>query len=125
MSQSDFTIDSKCTAETKQFMTSVLEALKSSDAFKPCDRGSLRMLMVSYDMYVRASNELLKDGAIITDKHGKKMVHPAVNVTKSYWNQVSTFMREFGLTLRSRERIKSLTPDVDDDNELNKYITKK
>lgn len=120
----DFTIDKHCTAETRLFMTAVLEKLKAAGAFEPCNRGALRMLMVSYDMYVRASAELLKDGAVLTDKHGKKTVHPAVNITKSYWNQVSTFMREFGLTVKSREKIKALTPEVDEDNELKKYISK-
>ena len=41
---------------------------------------------------------------------------------KTYWTQVATYMRELGLTIRAREHIRSLTPEVSDDNPLKNYL---
>lgn len=115
-----FKISPEVGADTKAFMKAVLQKLDGTA--EACDQGSLRMLMVAYDMYIRASEMLLHDGAVITDRHGRRTVHPAVGLTKSYWNQVVTLMREMGLTIRSRERIRSMAPAVDDDDELMRFL---
>lgn len=116
-------IDDACAPETKLFMKAVFTKLK--DISEPCDIGSLNMLMLSYDMYIKASKDLLKDGPILSDRQGNKKINPAVSLTKSYWTQVATFMREMGLTIKSREKIKSLTPEVDPENDLLGFLNSK
>lgn len=120
MSKLRFKISPDVSDETRVFMRVVLQRLDGTA--EPCDQGSLRMLMVAYDMYVRASDTLLREGAMIEDKHGDRKVNPAVSLTKSYWGQVVTLMREMGLTIRSRERIKAMAPAVDDDDELMRFV---
>lgn len=115
-----FKIDPLVTPETRQFMKAVLAKLEQFT--EPCDVGSLYMLMMSYDMYIKASKMLLQDGPVLTERSGKRTVHPAVGLTKSYWTQVATYMRELGLTLKSRERINAFTPPVDDDNPLVQFL---
>ena len=80
------------------------------------------MLMVSYDMYCQASEQLIREGPIVEDRKGRKSPHPAISLTKSYWTQVATYMRELGLTIRAREHIRSLTPEVSDNNPLKNYL---
>ena len=114
------TIDPGCCKECKRFMKVVLDRLDGTA--EPCDMGALRMLMVSYDMYCKASEQLIREGPIVEDRKGRKSPHPAISLTKSYWTQVATYMRELGLTIRAREHIRSLTPEVSDDNPLKNYL---
>lgn len=109
-------------SETKSFMNAVLRKLKSVGAIEDCDLGAIRMLMVAYDMYVKASENLLEHGPILYDKRNKPSVNPAATLTKNYYAQVIAFMKEFGLTVKSREHIKAMTPEVDDDNPIMKFI---
>lgn len=109
-------------SETKSFMNAVLRKLKSVGAIEDCDLGAIRMLMVAYDMYVKASENLLEHGPILYDKRNKPSVNPAATLTKNYYAQVIAFMKEFGLTVKSREHIKAMTPEVDDDNPIMEFI---
>ncbi|MEG1838460.1 MAG: phage terminase small subunit P27 family [Bacteroidaceae bacterium] len=108
--------------ETKQFMSSVFEKLNNMGVLEECDMGAIRMLTVSYDMYVKASTNLLLNGPILYDKRDKPFINPAATLTKNYYAQVISFMKEFGLTIKSRENIKTLTPEVDEDNAIMGFI---
>lgn len=119
-------IEFKCpknsSQETKKFMESVLEMLNTSNTFENCDLGALRMLALSYEMYKKASDELMIEGPIILDKQKRPVEHPANKITKNYYAQLISIMKEFGLTMKSRERIKSLTPAIDEDNPLLNFL---
>ena len=106
--------------ETKAFMTDVCNML--SDILQPCDLGAIRGLMVSYEFYKQATDRLLKEGILLTDKKGRTKVNPANSVAKNYQIQVMNFMREYGVTLRSRQGIKAMNVDVDEDNPLLQYL---
>lgn len=108
--------------EARRFIRAVAEKLESAEIGEQCDEGALRMLCVSYDIYVKASKKLLRDGPMIRDKHGRESVNPAVSLVRTYYGQVLAFMREFGMTPRARERMRGFTPEVDDDNILKMFI---
>lgn len=108
--------------QTKKFMNAVLKKLNGVRAVEDCDQGGLHMLMVSYDMYIKASHELLEKGPVLYDKRGQATVNPAAKLTKSYYSQVIAFMKEFGLTVKARERIRAMTPEVDQDNDIMRFL---
>lgn len=107
--------------ETQAFMRGIIEKLEGEHAIEVCDYPALHMLELSYDNYLKASAMLMSDGPVTKDKHGHVIVHPAVNVVSKTWGQVVTLMKEFGLTVKSRERISALTAEVDEDNELGNF----
>lgn len=107
---------------TRRFIVAVGAALAGAGVLEDTDEGALRMLMLSYDMYVKASAELLRDGPVLHGRRGEPRVNPAEKIAKTYYAQVLAFMREYGLTVRSRERIKSLTPAVDETSELARWL---
>lgn len=111
----------KTLPETQAFMKGIIEKLEGESAIEVCDYPALHMLELSYDNYLKASAMLIGDGPVTKDKHGHVIVHPAVNVVSKTWGQVVTLMKEFGLTVKSRERISALTGDVDEDNELGNF----
>lgn len=111
------------TPDTARFMRAVGKRLDGAGVIDDVDEGGLRMLMMSYDMYIKASAALMRHGPILYDKRGRMSVNPAEKLAKTYYAQVLAFMREYGLTIRSRERIKALAPSEDDQSELYKFLT--
>lgn len=108
--------------ETVRFVTAAAGRLIDGGVLDDTDEGGLRMLMLAYDMYIKASRELLRDGPLLRDKRGRMSVHPAEKLCKTYYAQVLAFMREYGLTVRAKERIKSLAPDEDEQSPLSRFI---
>lgn len=109
--------------EAVRFIRAVGTRLTGAGVIDDVDEGGLRMLVMSYDMYVKASDELIRSGPVLRDKHGRITVNPAEKLTKTYYAQVLAFLREYGLTVRARERIKSLAPSEDEQSELFKFLT--
>lgn len=116
-----FVISPSVRPDTKVFMEAVIAKLEDVGAVEACDYPALNMLQLAYNNYLTASDMLLKDGPVVKDKHGHVIVHPAVNVVSKTWGQVVALMKEFGLTVKSRDHISSMTPQVDEDNELAQF----
>jgi phage terminase small subunit len=55
--------------ETLEFMKDVMKELNSRKAIRNIDLGSMRMLATSYELYLRATEMLLKDGAVVQINH--------------------------------------------------------
>jgi len=103
---------------TRQFITIAIDKLLDLAVLDDSDIGAIRMLSVNYEMYVQASNELIADGPILTDRHGNKKPNPANKLVKDYGSQIFVLLKEFGLTVKSRDLISSMTPDVEDKNTI-------
>lgn len=107
---------------TKEFMDLVIKRLEDMSILEDIDMGGMRMLMISFDMYVKSSEALFKEGPLLYDRKGRSKVNPAVSLTKNYYAQVISYMKEYGLTIKSRERIKSMTNNIDANSELIKFL---
>ena len=108
--------------ETKSFMKAVFGMLNDNKASESCDLGGLRMIMTSYEGYYRSSKKLITEGFTIEDRRGNKKPNPALTLMKTSYFQLIQLMKEFGLTPKSREHIKALSPSVDEDNPLAKFL---
>ncbi|MDR1582076.1 MAG: phage terminase small subunit P27 family [Prevotellaceae bacterium] len=93
--------------ETKKFITDVIRELNKREIIESIDHGAMRMLATSYEMYVRASNILIKEGPVIVIDYSK-VVNPAQTVATKSYAQVIKIMTEYGLTVRSRSHIKEM-----------------
>src|SRR5574344_1240932 len=101
--------------ETKSFMKAVFGMLNDNKASESCDLGGLRMIMTSYEGYYRSSKKLITEGFTIEDRRGNKKPNPELTLMKTSYFQLIQLMKEFGLTPKSREHIKALSPSVDED----------
>lgn len=108
--------------ETKSFMKAVFGMLNDNKASESCDLAGLRMIMTSYEGYYRSSKKLITEGFTIEDRRGNKKPNPELTSMKTSYFQLIQLMKEFGLTPKSRERIKALSPSVDEDNPLAKFL---
>ena len=108
--------------ETKSFMKAVFGMLNDNKASESCDLGGLRMIMTSYEGYYRSSKKLITEGFTIEDRRGNKKPNSELGLMKTSYFQLIQLMKEFGLTPKSREHIKALSPSVDEDNPLAKFL---
>ena len=103
---------------TRNFITIAVDKLLDLNVLDDSDIGAIRMLSVNYEMYVQASDDLIKFGPLIEGKHGDVTVNPANKLVKDYGAQIFVLLKEFGLTVKSRDLIGSMNPDVEETNPI-------
>ena len=107
---------------TRKYMTDVLEKLNGVGAVEECDKGALCMLRDNYELFVQTMDVLRAEGTVLKDKHGKITINPANKLLGKYSEQVVKYQREFGLTPKSREKIRAMVPSVDEDNPFMEFM---
>lgn len=107
--------------ETKSFMKNVLKRLNESNAIREVDAGALRMLAVSYEIYFKSYDSIQNDGMML-HIGDKPIANPLLDTMQKAYIQTIKFLTEYGMTLKSSEKIKTLNPEVDADNPLAKFL---
>lgn len=118
-------LPAKAKAYTRKFITIAVDKLLELKVLDDSDIGAIRMLSVNYEMYVQASDQLIKFGPLLEGKHGEMTVNPANKLVKDYGSQIFVLLKEFGLTVKSRDLISSMTPDVEEMNPIKILLEKK
>lgn len=108
--------------ETTAYMTAALDKLDSTGTIEDCDVGGLHILGTCYEMYVQLSKEVFASGAITKDRKGNKSPNPLSIEMVKYMDKVLSYSNVFGLNVKSRDLIKSMTPAVDEDNPMREFL---
>ncbi|OAV72574.1 Phage terminase, small subunit [Bacteroidales bacterium Barb6] len=93
-----FIMPDNLSEETNTFMTDVIKELNKRRVIQNIDLGALRMLATSYETYKRATDAVLKDGAVI-EINRTPTLNPAQNAATKSYSQVMKIMTEYGLTI--------------------------
>lgn len=125
MTSVKFKIPDNVSNETSKFIKDVLRELNKRNTIQIVDLGALRMLTVSYEMYLQASGILLQDGPIKLNRAGDIVSHPAQTIATKNYAQVMKIMTEYGLTIKSRTQIKTGNPEDKEDSPLDKFFKEK
>lgn len=118
-----FVMPKGCSVETQKFMRDVVKELNARKAIQNIDLGALRMLATSYEMYLQATEIMLREGPVIKIKY-ERAANPAQNIATKNYAQVMKIMTEYGLTIKSRGSIKSLKSDKEEDSPLDQFLKK-
>jgi P27 family predicted phage terminase small subunit len=110
--------------ETKVFMRNVIRELKQNLSLETIDTGALNMLMTSYEMYLRATENLLAQGPTALNRYGDEIPNPNQTIATKNYNQVLAIMKEYGLTVKARKNLK-MTVEVEDDSPLEQFMKSK
>ena len=109
--------------ETQKFIKDVVKELNARKAIQNIDLGAIRMLATSYEMYMQATDILLKEGPVIEIKY-EKAANPAQNIATKNYAQVMKIMTEYGLTIKSRGNIKAMKSEDKNDSPLDQFLKK-
>jgi len=92
-------------------MKAVIRELRAKQKIDVLDSGALNMLMTSYEMYLQATEKLLDEGPVTTSRLGDDVPNPAQTIASKNYNQVLAIMKEYGLTVKSRAKMKDTGSD--------------
>lgn len=104
----EFTIPKDIEADAKVYIENVLSKLESSGMLENVDNAALTMLARNYSMFIKASKQLEKDGLTVVSDRGNIAPHPAIKIAKDAQNSAMKVMIEFGLTAKSRSKLKGV-----------------
>lgn len=106
--------------ETRDYIDKVLDYLIETGKLNIIDNGALYMLADTYNTYIKASKLLKEEGLISISDRGNKNIHPAYNIMKSSIAQAVVILRDFGLSLYSRGKLKVI--DEGDKSPLEDFL---
>lgn len=106
-----FPIPDNVSEETSKFMKAIIRELRAKQKIDVIDSGALNMLMTSYEMYLQATEKLLNEGPITLTRFGDNVPNPAQTIASKNYNQVLAIMKEYGLTVKSRAKMKDTGKD--------------
>jgi P27 family predicted phage terminase small subunit len=96
-------------AETVVLITAQLKDIEKSIGRKLSARdvGALRQLADAYDGWVGACETLEAEGNYFQTDKGAILIHPAHKLKKTYYDTCMCVMKQYGLTMYARDRIKA------------------
>lgn len=106
-----FPIPGNVSGETAKFMKAIIRELRAKQKLDVLDSGALNMLMTSYEMYLQATERLLDEGPVTMSRLGDDVPNPAQTIASKNYNQVLAIMKEYGLTVKSRAKMKDTGSD--------------
>lgn len=107
----EFTIPKDIESDAKVYIENVLSKLESTGMLENVDNAALTMLARNYSMFIKASKQLEKDGLTVVSDRGNIAPHPAIKIAKDAQNSAMKVMIEFGLTAKSRSKLKGTKED--------------
>jgi P27 family predicted phage terminase small subunit len=96
--------------EASDFIKKVIEL---NDNVGDLDVAAITMLANNYDTYIQASKQVKQEGCIYINNQGNPHPNPAVKIANEAQKLCMAILTEYGLTLKSRSKLKSID-DVDD-----------
>lgn len=109
--------------ETKQVIGSIIEAILAQRPLTAEDMPQLHRMATSYDLYLRAEEDVDKEGITMINKKGETVTHPSVNISLKCWATFMAIAREYGFTPKSKAQMTAHKPAVAErgDDELSKF----
>lgn len=86
----------------KEYIEKVEQTLTEMGCFEEVDAFNLDLLGDSLTLYLRAKEELDKNGLVVTDQKGRKVANPCVGLVKNQQGVIISFMKELSISLRQR-----------------------
>lgn len=116
-------INDKMDERTVSYIYSVVKKLESSGAMRDVDEGSLYILASQFDIYCKSMDQVMTEGPIEKSLKGGNKQHPCIIIASKAFMCMNSILRDYGLTARSAEKIKSVAPK-EEDSPLTAFLKK-
>jgi P27 family predicted phage terminase small subunit len=105
------TVPQGISVEAQNFINEVTDALNQSGNVTSDLGGALTIVMNLYDAFLKSAKEVREQGVTTEDTHGGKIISPAFNAMIKSGAAIQNYLKEFGLTAKSKAMIKSIATD--------------
>lgn len=117
-----FTIPKDIEKDATVYMENVLSELENRGILEQVDSAALTMLARNYSMFIKASKQLEKDGLTVSSDRGNIAPHPLIKIAKDAQSQAMKVMVEFGLTAKSRSKLKKVDNEIEEESPFEQFI---
>lgn len=107
---------------TFQFITGIIDTFDDENKLNKLDELSLYLLAGNVDMFLECEEHIKNEGMVQISDRGNSSLSPYVIHQKSVSNSILSLLKEFGLTLGSRSKLKVI--DVEENNPLLDFLKK-
>lgn len=112
-------------SKTEQIINDIVKELKSRDALTPFVAPMLDKLAVAYDRWWTLELDIRFNGETQINAKGEEVTRPQVNIAHKLWTQYEAVSKEFGLTPKSLQKLKSKKDSNDKvASPIEKYVRK-
>lgn len=101
---------------TKRSIKTILDHLNHSGVVRDIDELALRMLASNLNIFFKADEELMQSPLIHKKNGGGIEANSLLKIKNDAQIQAFKVMQDFGLTLRSREKIKAVNTETEDES---------
>lgn len=99
---------------TYQFVKSVIDTFKTENKLSALDNLSFYLLANNVDGYLLCQEHITAEGLTIESDRGNTSLSPYVVQQKVYHTSITTILREMGLTLGSRSKLKVIQNETEE-----------
>lgn len=118
----NFVISENLAPEAKAYMEDVLQMLDEKGMLEEVDGAALSFLAQNYSTFIKANKVIEENGLTFTSDRGNVAEHPAVKIARDAQTQAMKVMAEFGLTAKSRSKLKQIEDVEDEESPLESFI---
>lgn len=88
--------------KTKKYIEVITKEMESIGVLEEADRENLGLLKTQYELYIRALDDIEKNGLTYNDKSGRSHTNPAFSVQRSAMQNITALLRELSISARQR-----------------------
>lgn len=101
-----FKIPTDIESDAKEYMKNVLQKLEDNGILENVDSAALTMLARNYSMFIKATKQVEREGLTVKSDRQNIAPHPAIKIANDAQSKAIKVMEEFGLTAKSRKKLK-------------------
>lgn len=106
---------------TVRFMEGIIETFDKENKLNSLDTLSLYLLADNFDIYLECADNIRKNGLVQISDRGNTSLSPFAVQQKQVQNSILSLLKELGLTLGSRTKIKVID-NTDENNPLLNFL---
>lgn len=113
MKYKSITLRDNLREDTQKFIKSIIDEFDANNNLSNLDEIALHILANSLNSYLECEDIIETEGITTTNSRGSVMMHPAFLAQRSLASQIQGILKEMGLFLGSRSRIKQNLNETD------------
>lgn len=117
-----FEIPTNIESEAKSYIENVVNMLEENGLMEDVDTAALTMLARNYNVFIKASKQIEREGITVTSDRGNVSAHPAVKIANDAQVQAMKVMEKFGLTAKDRTKIAKLNDSCKELSPLEQFV---
>lgn len=110
---------------TYNIIKSIINNFDKENKLNKLDALSLYILSGNVETYLICEKEIMKNGLVVISDRGNQALSPYAIQQKVVQSQIAVLLKELGLTLSSRNKMKLIENETKDDSPLMKLLATK